>query len=112
MNTDSGRGQILDVIAAAERTALAWERTGFGLVAVGAVVVHGSKNLTGPAQITLGIAVVAAGAVTSVVIAPVRYRRIVSDVRGHRSTMAGRTLRAVTLVLCAVAFAATLLLRV
>ena len=35
---------LLDAGAQAERTALAWQRTGIGAVAVGALLVHGHVN--------------------------------------------------------------------
>ncbi len=74
--------RILHFVAAAERTALAWERTGFGFVGIGAVLVHDSRANSGAIQLALGIAVMASGALTSVLVAPTRYRTIMRRVSG------------------------------
>lgn len=79
-----------DYVAAAERTALAWERTGFGIVSVGALLVHDSRENGRAAQFLVGIAVMGLGAMVSVLVAPARYRRVMTDVRAGRSPFPGR----------------------
>lgn len=102
--------RILDFIAAAERTALAWERTGFGVVAVGAVLLHESKGNTSPNQFMLGIIVLVLGAVTTVLVTPLRYRRVVADVRQHRTPLAATAILVTMLLTATVSLASALLL--
>lgn len=97
-------------MAAAERTALAWERTGFGLVGVGALLVHDSREHDGIAQLLLGITVMGLGAVVSIIIAPTRYRRIMTDVRAGRSPFPGRLVLLVGATIVVVALTVGLLL--
>ncbi len=116
MNGDSpARGmvpeRVLDVVAAAERTALAWERTGFGLVGVGALIVHDSRSASSPGPLVLGVAVMVLGAATSVVLAPRRYRRITSDVRAGDTPVLGRSAWLVAIVVGLVAVTAAGLLQ-
>lgn len=93
--------RILSFVAAAERTALAWERTGFGFVGIGAVLVHDSRANSGAFQLALGIAVMASGALTSVLLAPSRYRTIMRRVSGGSTPLHHRmpALLALTVVL-------------
>lgn len=93
----------LDVVAAAERTALSWERTGFGLVAVGALIVRDARSSGAVTHLALGVAVMAMGATTSVVVAPRRYRGIVAAVRTGHTPASGRTTRLLAAALVAVA---------
>jgi putative membrane protein len=81
---DDPRAEVLDVVAAAERTALAWERTGFGMVGVGALLVHDGRSRVAAAPLVLGIVVMVLGAATSVVVAPRRYRGISEELRAGR----------------------------
>lgn len=107
---DGSAAEILDIGAQAERTALSWERTGFGLVAVGALMLHDVHQRASPVQIAFGIGIAVVGAVISAVIGPRRYRRIIADVRGHRSPSALPHLRAVAVLLGSIALGAALVL--
>lgn len=102
---------VLDVVAAAERTALAWERTGFGLVGVGALLVHDARSRAAVSQVALGVAVIVAGATTSVVVAPRRYRCIASEVRAGHTPLRRRSTRLLTAVVVLVAAASAVMLR-
>lgn len=67
------RAELVDAIAALERTALAWERTGMGLAALGALLVK-LPRLGAPAQAG-GIALIAAAVLMVLVVVPVGYHR-------------------------------------
>lgn len=101
----------LGVVAAAERTALAWERTGFGLVGVGALLVHEGRSSPAVAQLAVGATVMALGAATSIVVAPRRYRRIAAEVRAGHTPLLRRTPRVLAAVVVLVAMTSVLLLR-
>lgn len=100
-----------DYVAAAERTALAWERTGFGLVGVGALLVHDSREHNGIAQLLLGIAVMGSGTVVSIIVAPGRYRKIMADVRAGRAPLPGRLVHLLGAMVGLVAVTGVVLLR-
>lgn len=95
---------LFDPGAQAERTALAWRRTGLGLVGVGALLLHSGGD--GPAVLSLGVgaADVATGAVLAGVVAPARYRRTLADVTAGRTPLARWSSLAATA--CALATAA------
>lgn len=79
-------GQLLDAGAQAERTALAWRRTGLGLVAVGAVLLHiGGDEPSGLPLLAVGAADLTAGAALAVLVAPLRYRRTTTAVAAERT---------------------------
>lgn len=92
--------RVLGYAAAAERTALAWERTGFGLLGVGALLVHDSQQRASVAQLAFSITVMAVGAVTSVVVAPIRYRSIIDDVGAGRTPRLRRLTPLIALAVC------------
>lgn len=94
---------LLDPGAQAERTALAWRRTGLGLIGVGALLLHSGGE--GPAVLSLGVgaADVATGAVLAAVVAPARYRRTLAAVTAGRTPLARWSSLAATV--CAVATA-------
>lgn len=81
---------LLDPGAQAERTALAWQRTGLALVGVGAVLLHVGD--TGPSRLSLagGLLDIAAGVVLGAVVAPLRYRRALISVEKASSPLARR----------------------
>lgn len=78
--SDPGDDSLLDLGAQCERTALSWQRTGFSAVALGALLVHHDPGRQLP-----GLLLLAAGALSAGVIAPVRYRRILRAVQAQRS---------------------------
>ena len=81
-----------------ERTALAWQRTGLGVLAVGGLVSHGALKATSPlllvaAGITalLGLAILGG-------LAPVRYRRLQRAAEGRGGVAVPGLLRAATAI--------------
>lgn len=97
---------LFDVGAQAERTALAWQRTGLGLLAVGALLLHEAGGGLRALAVVVGLADVATGAVLSVVIARLRYRRTLASVTAGRTPVARRSCVAVTACAIATAIAA------
>ena len=74
--------ELMDVGAQAERTALAWQRTGIGAMAVGALLVRWDINAHLP--VWPGILLTAAAALAVLIVLPVRYRRVLRTVQaGH-----------------------------
>lgn len=102
--------ELADPGAQAERTALAWQRTGLAALMVGALLLHAS-----PARHTLtpwpGVLLMTAGGLCSAVVAPWRYRRVVRAVRAERTPLstAVMAVSAVLVVLVALGAAVTLL---
>lgn len=82
---------LFDAGAQAERTALAWQRTGLSAIAVGALLVH-----THPERYALsllpGVLLMMSGTLSAAVFAPLRYRRIVRAVRARHSPAEPRTI--------------------
>jgi uncharacterized membrane protein YidH (DUF202 family) len=72
-------GPLADAGAQAERTALAWRRTGLTGIGVGALLVHAAPTPWS------GALVLAAGAAAAAVVAPLRYSAI------RRALQNGRT---------------------
>jgi putative membrane protein len=68
-----------------ERTALAWQRTGLGVLAVGGLVSHGALKEASPLLVVVAGATALLGLAVLGGLAPVRYRRLqqpATDVRG------------------------------
>jgi len=97
---------LLDVGAQAERTALAWQRTGLALLSVGAVLLHVKGAGTGRLSLVVGLLDLAAGAVVGAVVAPVRYRQTSRRVGRSQTPLARRSCWAVTACAMATALAA------
>ncbi|MGY4708747.1 DUF202 domain-containing protein [Mycolicibacterium sp. CBM1] len=73
---------LLDAQGVAERTALAWQRTVIGVLAVGALIVRWSITERFPPW--PGVALTTVAAVASLVLVRWRYRRVRDQVRaGH-----------------------------
>src|SRR3954471_17685830 len=89
---------LLDAGAQAERTALAWQRTGIGALAVGALLVHGHVNrqVLSPWP-GLSLATVAGLAV--LILIPRRYGRILGAIRGGRTPLSSRMVAGLTILL-------------
>jgi uncharacterized membrane protein YidH (DUF202 family) len=74
--------QLMDVGAQAERTALAWQRTGIGMMAVGALLLRWDANERLP--VWPGLLLTAAAGVAVLFLVSHRYRRVLRTVRaGH-----------------------------
>lgn len=91
---------LLDPGAQAERTALAWQRTGLALAGVGAVLLHVDGSGSSPLPLFAGLLDIAAGAALGAVVAPLRYRRTLRKVEEASSPLARRSCLAAAL--CAV----------
>ena len=72
--------RLSDSGAQAERTALAWQRTGLTASAVGALLVHADPVSPWP-----GVVMLATGTVVAAVVAPRRYVRTLRAVRAGAS---------------------------
>ncbi len=70
-------------VAALERTALAWERTGFGVSTVGALLVHGGDSRQARVLLVFGVVVMAVGVLLILVGTPLRHRAL------HRRLLRG-----------------------
>ncbi|MEZ5096537.1 MAG: DUF202 domain-containing protein [Nocardioides sp.] len=84
-STDDHDDELVHRVAALERTALSWERTGIGVAAVGALVLH-LRQESGP-MLALGVLLITAAIVIVLVLAPARYRAARADVLGTRSVV-------------------------
>lgn len=76
---DDNDDELIHRVAALERTALAWERTGIGVASVGALLLH--QRHESPSMIALGASMLATAAAIVLVLAPARYRAARKDVR-------------------------------
>lgn len=82
---------LLDPGAQAERTALAWQRTGLALLGVGAVLLHVDGRSSSHLSLAVGLLDIVAGAVLGAVVAPLRYRRTLRSVEEGTSLFARRS---------------------
>jgi uncharacterized membrane protein YidH (DUF202 family) len=80
---DPQPSELMDVGAQAERTALAWQRTGIGTMAAGGLAVRWSVTEQFP--LWPGVLLVLFGAFASLVLVRRRYRRVVKTVRAGQS---------------------------
>ena len=92
--TDS---QLIDVGAQAERTSLAWQRTGIGMMAVGALLVRWSWTEHLP--VWPGTVLAAVGGVAVLFLVPVRYRRVLRAVRAGRTPVSRWMVPAMTILM-------------
>ena len=81
-----------------ERTALAWQRTGLGVLAVGGLVVHGALKATSPLLLVAAGATALLGLTVLGALAPVRYRRLQQPGEGPDGTAVPGLLRAATAI--------------
>ena len=88
----------MDVGTQAERTALAWQRTGIGAMAVGALLMraHVHQNLLPPWP---GLLLAVAGGVAILVLVPQRYRRVLLAVQAGHTPLSRAMVPCATLVL-------------
>jgi len=104
---DADDDELFSTLAAAERTALAWERSGFSIAAIGALLFHAGEAansrfeiLAGGSTLLLALAVVG-------VLAPLRYRFVVRALkRGENPVVVAPLVGLVALIgiFCVVAF--------
>ncbi len=77
----------LDLSLAAERTSLAWQRSGLGMMTVGGLLIHGRLGIPLLSELAGGL-LVAAGALTTALVGPWRYLAIRAQVQAGRSPAA------------------------
>ncbi len=89
--------QLLDAGAQAERTVLAWQRTGFSAMAIGALLVHGhvEEHLL---PLWPGLLLMVLAGVAVLVFGPRRYRRVLSMVSTGQTPLSGRMVPGAALV--------------
>jgi len=88
-----------------ERTALAWQRTGLGVLAVGGLVSHGALKATSPLLLVAAGATALLGLAVLGGLAPVRYRRLQHSAEGSGTAVPG-LLRAATAIVVLTGLAA------
>ena len=81
-----------------ERTALAWQRTGLGVLAVGGLVSHGALKASSPLLLVAAGATALLGLAVLGGLAPVRYRRLQRPAGGSTGTAVPGLLRAATAI--------------
>lgn len=107
--------ELMDAGAQAERTALAWQRTGFSAVLVGALLIR--HHVTQGAPLWPGLLLTVAAGLAVLLWVPLRYRRVVTVVSCGRNpvsrTMVPATAAVLALVIVSavVGFAAELCAR-
>jgi uncharacterized membrane protein YidH (DUF202 family) len=87
---------VADAGLQAERTYLAWQRTGLSFAAVGALLVHAAGGVKHPLSDVPGLIGLAVGAVV-LLRGLLRYRLAVEAARGQRSTAAGAAVGGIAL---------------
>jgi uncharacterized membrane protein YidH (DUF202 family) len=93
--TDS---ELMDVGTQAERTALAWQRTGIGVMAAGALLTR--WDATDHLPVWPGALLTLAASIAVLVLVPIRYRRVLRTVRAGQ-TPVSRMLVPATMALIA-----------
>lgn len=83
---------------------MAWQRTGLGLLGVGALLLHGGDRGPTPLLLAAGLLNLVCGALLMAVVAPLRYRRTLSAVGNDRTPVARYSCAATAV--CAVVSAA------
>jgi len=95
-----------------ERTALAWQRTGLGVLAVAGLLAHAALSAGRTALVVLACLVALAGLGVLGVLAPLRYRQVRATVAAGEGVPASRAaagVAALVVLAAATALAAVLL---
>ncbi len=98
--------ELFDVGAQAERTALSWQRTGIGVIVIGALVLRWCVTVNYP--LWPGIALAAAGSVISLFLVRHRYRRVLHTVTAGQSPTSRYLIPGVALFMVLVVVALTI----
>lgn len=85
--------------AAGERTALAWQRTGWTALGAGALVLHAAPG--GPGAVA-GVILLVSGVLVSAVVAPLRMRMLVTAATTGRAAAIPAVVATVTAVVLTV----------
>ena len=98
-----GDRRLFDIGAQAERTAMAWQRTGIGVMAAGALVVRWSvaEDFT----VLPGIALTVFGGFLSLYIVRQRYRRVLTTVEAGQTPLSRYLIPGTTVFLLVVVVA-------
>jgi uncharacterized membrane protein YidH (DUF202 family) len=88
---------LFDLNAAAERTSLAWQRSGLGMIGVGALFIRGHALLS----VLVGCVLVGTGILVTTLLGPWRYQAILARVRAKRSPSSRWVILLAAVVLCA-----------
>jgi len=86
--------ELMDVGAQAERTALAWQRTGIGMMAVGALLVRWDAIEHLP--VWPGIVLTSLAGLAALLLVPRRYGRVLRTVRAGQTPLSGWLVPATT----------------
>ena len=86
--------ELVDVGAQAERTALAWQRTGLGLMAIGALLLR--WDVTQRMPVWPGIMLTVAAGLIILILVPNRYRRVLHVVRAGENPLSRAMVPAAT----------------
>ena len=89
--------ELMDVGAQAERTVLAWQRTGVGMMAIGALLLRWDINEHLP--VWPGILLTTVGGLVVLVLVPQRYRRVLHVVRAGRTPLSRGMVPAATMLM-------------
>lgn len=99
----------LDATTAAERTSLAWQRTGLAIIVTGALLVHALAG-GGVLRVIPGVVLVATGVVVAAFVGPLRYRAILRKVEADQSPREHALATAASLTVIAAVVAAAIVL--
>ncbi|WP_293239774.1 DUF202 domain-containing protein [Mycolicibacterium sp.] len=91
-------GELLDVGAQAERTALAWQRTGIGAIAVGILLMRGHAH-DHLFSLWPGLLLAVGAGLAISILVPQRYRRMLRTVQSGRTPLSRGMVPGATLVL-------------
>ncbi len=100
-SADDNDNELVHRVAALERTALSWERTGIGVAAAGALLLHLREESLG--FLVLGSVLILAALAIVLVLAPLRYHAAREDVIASDSVVQPWALLALSLVVALVA---------
>jgi uncharacterized membrane protein YidH (DUF202 family) len=89
--------QLMDVGAQAERTALSWQRTAIGMMAVGALLLR--WDVVEGQPLWPGLLLTAAAGVAVLFLVPHRYRRVLRTVRAEHTPLSRTMIPATALMM-------------
>lgn len=92
--------ELIDVGAQAERTALAWQRTGIGMMAIGALLLR--WTVVEHLPVWPGIVLTAFAGLGVLVLVPDRYHRMLQVVRAGHTPLSRAMVPAATLLMVGV----------